>query len=755
MQTTQTATVLPVDLGSHMSALETELVGLYEEAYARKVVEQDASEIWARINEILIQLNGRETVSTLDEGGETCENAYVITSLPFCETGNTSDNANNYQPLAADRCGSDPPGPSVPGDGRDVVYSYTPVEDEVVSISLCGSQYDTYLYIYANGCPGDPNAEFVCCSDDHAGGCPQGSGNLTSCCSNLTLSAGVTYYIFVDGWSSTSNGAYLFGMDNGIRCERCTPPPPPPCVECPDGAYHSVEQLVCQGGYTDVTNAGCIPGAPPLFEEIACNMVVCATAGTYQGVTGGPVQDVDYYTMTVAAQSESLYVGLFADAPGSWGIWRMDPSDLCGEWDPVHFATYVRCQTSAFDACVTPGLYVIGVIMNQDIACGTNYTLTTACLECPVPVGRCCYRTEDGPACADEWTRDECLTVQGLWTAGLTCEECCPTDFCVDPIVIPGVLEYTNTENSCCSVPVNFCVGRSGCDSDTCYSSERAVIYSFTIEQAAIMTLTASGPGDNQIMVFTDCNDPQGSCVASADIAEIGGNNPFLGAPEVLTDLNLAAGTYYVATAHYFWSAFRCGEITLHITSDTRLPVELNSFDAVGLNNAVQLNWSTASEQNSSHFDLRRDGALVGRVDAVNSPSGSAYTWTDNGLENGRMYHYALVACDLSGAEAVAAELDAAPEAGNATVTEFALHQNYPNPFNPQTTISFDLPERSVANLRVINALGQEVASLVNGTLEAGRHSISFDATNLPSGLYFYQLRAGDFSELRKMVLMK
>lgn len=85
----------------------------------------------------------------------------------------------------------------------------------------------------------------------------------------------------------------------------------------------------------------------------------------------------------------------------------------------------------------------------------------------------------------------------------------------------------------------------------------------------------------------------------------------------------------------------------------------------------------------------------------------------------------------------------------------FELEQNYPNPFNPSTTINFSLPKTGYATLKVFDILGREVSTLVDGEMTAGKHSILFNAMNLPSSIYFYQLIAGDFRETKKMILVK
>ncbi|MBN8585988.1 MAG: T9SS type A sorting domain-containing protein [Ignavibacteria bacterium] len=86
---------------------------------------------------------------------------------------------------------------------------------------------------------------------------------------------------------------------------------------------------------------------------------------------------------------------------------------------------------------------------------------------------------------------------------------------------------------------------------------------------------------------------------------------------------------------------------------------------------------------------------------------------------------------------------------------EFSLSQNYPNPFNPKTVIQFSLPYRTMAELVIYDMMGREVSKAVNKELTAGKYEIEFDAANLSSGLYFYRLKAGEFTETKKMVILK
>ncbi|MCE1165359.1 MAG: T9SS type A sorting domain-containing protein [Bacteroidetes bacterium] len=92
---------------------------------------------------------------------------------------------------------------------------------------------------------------------------------------------------------------------------------------------------------------------------------------------------------------------------------------------------------------------------------------------------------------------------------------------------------------------------------------------------------------------------------------------------------------------------------------------------------------------------------------------------------------------------------------GNVTPSDFKLSQNYPNPFNPVTTIEFAVPVRTYVVLSVYNSLGREAAVLVNGEYSPGNYRINWNASGLSSGVYFYTMRAGNFTQTKKLLLVK
>lgn len=186
------------------------------------------------------------------------------------------------------------------------------------------------------------------------------------------------------------------------------------------------------------------------------------------------------------------------------------------------------------------------------------------------------------------------------------------------------------------------------------------------------------------------------------------------------------------------------------------VPVELSSFSASTTGNNAILNWSTATELNNFGFEVQRSVAgsefvTVGFVNGNGTTTeAKTYRFVDANLISGN-YSYRLKQVDYNGTFAYSEVVNVDV---NAPV-QFELSQNYPNPFNPSTTINFSIPQSSNVTLKVFNTLGQEVKTLINQNMESGAHSISFDASELNSGIYFYKLDAGQFSEVRKMTLIK
>ncbi|MBM4157676.1 MAG: T9SS type A sorting domain-containing protein [Ignavibacteria bacterium] len=214
--------------------------------------------------------------------------------------------------------------------------------------------------------------------------------------------------------------------------------------------------------------------------------------------------------------------------------------------------------------------------------------------------------------------------------------------------------------------------------------------------------------------------------------------------PEVnRTGLNLSN----LANTFYFGS-----------TSGSPMNVELASFSYNVNNNIVTLLWSTSSEINNYGFDVERRNSLYNNWVKVGFVKGngtvsqtSYYSFTDNNILTGK-YSYRLKQIDYNGNYEYH-YLQNEVEIG--VPGKFNLSQNYPNPFNPVTKINFEIPKDVYVTLKVYDISGREVKSLVNDIRTAGYHTVEFNASNLSSGIYFYTLKAGEFSKTLKMTLIK
>jgi len=189
------------------------------------------------------------------------------------------------------------------------------------------------------------------------------------------------------------------------------------------------------------------------------------------------------------------------------------------------------------------------------------------------------------------------------------------------------------------------------------------------------------------------------------------------------------------------------------------VPVEMRSFTASVKKSSVELLWSTASELNNRGFEVERSVndhnsfAVVGFVDGKgNSTEINYYSFNDNPHLSGvNQIYYRLKQVDFDGtfsySDVVSVSYD--------VPAEFVLNQNYPNPFNPSTTISYFVPKESFVSIKIYDFLGREVTTLVSEMKSTGSYDLRFDASNIPSGTYFYTMTADGYASTKKMVLIK
>jgi Secretion system C-terminal sorting domain len=187
------------------------------------------------------------------------------------------------------------------------------------------------------------------------------------------------------------------------------------------------------------------------------------------------------------------------------------------------------------------------------------------------------------------------------------------------------------------------------------------------------------------------------------------------------------------------------------------LPVELNSFAASVMNDFVVLNWTTATEKNSSAFEVEKKQAdlntwqKIGSVKAADlSNSPKNYSYSDKNITAGK-YNYRLKMVDNDGSFNYSSIVNVDISAP----VKFELAQNFPNPFNPSTTIRYQLPVNSRITLKVFDMLGKEVTTLVNEEKLAGSYEITLNADKLSSGVYYYQLKTDNFVQTKKFALVK
>ena len=197
--------------------------------------------------------------------------------------------------------------------------------------------------------------------------------------------------------------------------------------------------------------------------------------------------------------------------------------------------------------------------------------------------------------------------------------------------------------------------------------------------------------------------------------------------------------------------------------NDIKLPVELTSFKAATEEDVVTLTWNSFEDKGLAGFNIYRKAEKSSEYQKVNESiiketSGDEYNYNDHILQADINYLYKLEAIDINGSRIEYGPIEIFVD--KITPKSFLLDQNYPNPFNPTTTISYHIPKQCNVEIVIYNSIGQELKHLVKKNVSPGSYVTEWDGKDasgqlMGSGLYIVRMRAGDFVQSRKILLIR
>jgi hypothetical protein len=683
----------------------------------------------------LMFLTGSAVIA--QQGGETCATATSVTALPWNVSGVLGQ---------TDDCVGTP--------YFDVFYVMTAPAAGSYTFDMCNSYGDTYIKIWTSG---------TCCSGSYVTGDDECGGLDPSI--SVTLALGQVVYIECGSYSSS-------GMAGMAYYLNITPPPlPTPGDNCSNPVtvtlpaalpYADLAQHTCGRGndYSGTTCLGYYDGGEDIIYEINVTATVTVdislnTATTYVGmcIANSCPPGATCIAMTTSYSSGWQYMNNVALTPGTYYI-MVDtwPSPTCIPSFDLHIVaspppppTYYWANNCG-EGTGTPHPHYNWVTeTTNSVTCGVSYS------------------PQDGILGDDDW--------EGPFPIGFTFNYY-GTDYTTFTICSNGFLMLGNTGNTLYS---NVCIPNT--------AAPNGMLAWFWDDMDG-------GSGTPSVYYGNNWADGHRALIVTfLNYMQYGGSVG-INAQVILKDNNNIKYQYTT-----FQSGFTTSSATIGIENQTggfgvnylcngsggnclndelavefgpvqdQLPVELTSFDAAAMNEAVHLNWVTASETNNDHFVVYRSTSQTGEFTQIATVSGagasaseSKYDYIDRNLTNGVTYYYRLADVDINGNVTTHdLTVNATPAHGamGIVVNEYKLHQNYPNPFNPNTTIIYDVKETGHVTLKVYNILGKEVATLVDEVKDNNRYQVTFDASGLAAGVYFYRVNVNDFSDVHKMILLK
>lgn len=205
------------------------------------------------------------------------------------------------------------------------------------------------------------------------------------------------------------------------------------------------------------------------------------------------------------------------------------------------------------------------------------------------------------------------------------------------------------------------------------------------------------------------------------------------------------------------WSGVR--QFTTRVAAPAAPVLSSPADNATNISIDTTLIWSAPS--GATTYRLQLSTVSDFSMTAIDQGGLSATSFQVSGLANETRYYWRVNASNAGGTSPwstvwkFTTEKVTSVETGDELPEAFRLNQNYPNPFNPTTNIAFELPEATYVLLTVYSVLGEEIATLVSGNLQAGKHSVQFDGSGLASGVYLYQLKTRSFVQIKKMLMVR
>ncbi len=311
----------------------------------------------------------------------------------------------------------------------------------------------------------------------------------------------------------------------------------------------------------------------------------------------------------------------------------------------------------------------------------------------------------------------------------------------INNILVAGYLRHSNNQSLPCWLKLTFDVAPN---------------YKFNLSSFSFNKIRSSSGAQNWEMTVNSIvagsgTVPAGPWTATGTLTPANPISDLTGTVTIYLNLTGQTGNGWFAI-DYFTLSGSVVEITA--------PVTLASFNSIVTGRNVSIKWTTTEEINNAGFEIERaevnsDNSVFGRIAFINGKgtvnTQTYYSYEDRNLSTGK-YKYRLKQIDFNGNYEY---YNLNNEVVIGVPQKFNLSQNYPNPFNPVTKINFDLPKDAKVELTVFDMPGREIATLINEQKTAGYYTVEFNASQFTSGIYFYRLVSGDFSMVKKMVVLK